>query len=603
MVSLVGCIVPRLFVYWRGLRAEPPAAPRNLTRLPGPRVVHHRRGRRTSCCERARRAAAAQRRYRRASDGADGVRSAPSGATCARPATCSSTSSVLVVLVGFAIGSLFGYKGGVILVRRQRLLQHPDPVRRLRARQPVRRRRHGAVLLHRRRLRRGVADDRAAAGHGPRLRRRTLTYRDVTPGRGRRRSLRPQVNHPLTIGGTEVFLIGHGYAPVITVRDGDGNIAYDGPDGLPARERPDLRVVRRGQGARRRSPTQHRARGLFYPTVRAASTADRGQPSIGDDAQPAAVAARLHRRPRPRHRRRRSRSTRSTRPGDDAAEEAGRRSCSGSTCSPGQTVAAARRRGLGDLRRRQALDTGSRSAGRPASGSRCSAWCSRWSGCWARCSSGRGGSGSGRAATATGRTLVEVAALDRSGGGDLTAVLSSVADSLQAPAGSPSRRTTKEHAVTDAAVGDAEQPGDRGRRRSSTSWRCWPTWSSGRAAHRAGRRGRRRRARRRRRAPRPAAARPPTARRRPPTRRRPTAIGDVRPARPAAHGRRLRRPLRGPGRARHGRGPATGCRGATCTSSRSAGTFVVVARLPAAAPALRAGLDGRRSSSASCSCC
>ena len=34
MLSLVGCIVPRLFVYWRGVRAQPPKAPKNLTRLP-----------------------------------------------------------------------------------------------------------------------------------------------------------------------------------------------------------------------------------------------------------------------------------------------------------------------------------------------------------------------------------------------------------------------------------------------------------------------------------------------------------------------------------------------------------------------------------------
>src|SRR5689334_18273124 len=33
MVSLVGCIVPRTFVYWRALRSQPPRAPRNLTRL------------------------------------------------------------------------------------------------------------------------------------------------------------------------------------------------------------------------------------------------------------------------------------------------------------------------------------------------------------------------------------------------------------------------------------------------------------------------------------------------------------------------------------------------------------------------------------------
>ena len=34
MVSLVGCIIPRSFVYWRALRAQPPAAPRHLSRLP-----------------------------------------------------------------------------------------------------------------------------------------------------------------------------------------------------------------------------------------------------------------------------------------------------------------------------------------------------------------------------------------------------------------------------------------------------------------------------------------------------------------------------------------------------------------------------------------
>jgi cytochrome c biogenesis protein len=34
MVSLVGCIVPRLRVYWRGVRARPPQAPRNFARLP-----------------------------------------------------------------------------------------------------------------------------------------------------------------------------------------------------------------------------------------------------------------------------------------------------------------------------------------------------------------------------------------------------------------------------------------------------------------------------------------------------------------------------------------------------------------------------------------
>ena len=89
--------------------------PRNLTRLPGPRVVHAPTTTPDDVLGPRRATLLRKRRYRVRRSPTD-ARVAPSAATCARPATCSSTSSVLVVLVGFAIGSLFGYKGGVILV-------------------------------------------------------------------------------------------------------------------------------------------------------------------------------------------------------------------------------------------------------------------------------------------------------------------------------------------------------------------------------------------------------------------------------------------------------------------------------------------------------
>ena len=90
MISLVGCIIPRLFVYARALRARPPRAPRHLSRLPestsyttdeDPDVVlAPGRGRRSAG----------------AASGSTGPRAAtpspPSADTCARPATCSSTS-------------------------------------------------------------------------------------------------------------------------------------------------------------------------------------------------------------------------------------------------------------------------------------------------------------------------------------------------------------------------------------------------------------------------------------------------------------------------------------------------------------------------------
>ncbi|MEJ6906687.1 cytochrome c biogenesis protein ResB, partial [Bradyrhizobium japonicum] len=54
-----------------------------------------------------------------------------------------------------------------------------------------------------------------------------LTYRP-RPG-AEERDRRIAVNDPLSIGDTDVFLIGHGYAPNITVRNTDGSTAYSGP--------------------------------------------------------------------------------------------------------------------------------------------------------------------------------------------------------------------------------------------------------------------------------------------------------------------------------------------------------------------------------------
>jgi len=43
------------------------------------------------------------------------------------------------------------------------------------------------------------------------------------------RSYKLQVNHPLIVDGVQVFLIGHGYAPVFKVTDGTGAVRLDQP--------------------------------------------------------------------------------------------------------------------------------------------------------------------------------------------------------------------------------------------------------------------------------------------------------------------------------------------------------------------------------------
>jgi cytochrome c biogenesis protein len=243
MVSLVGCILPRSRVYWRALRARPPAAPRNLSRLPEHRTFETD-AEPEQVLERAR---VALRGYRtevstgstsgEASLSARGAERSLSARGAERSLSAERGKireagnllfhlAILVVLVGFAGGSLFGFKGGVIVVTgntfADSLSQYDDF-------------RPGGLFQ---------PDDLAPFDF-------TVTDFDVTfitDGReagmahkfsagldyrtsptAAEQHTRISVNHPLTIDGTKVYLISHGYAPHITVRDGNGDVAYSGP--------------------------------------------------------------------------------------------------------------------------------------------------------------------------------------------------------------------------------------------------------------------------------------------------------------------------------------------------------------------------------------
>ena len=221
MVSLVGCIVPRLRVYWRGLRSQPPAAPKNLARMP----QHH--GFETdeepdAVLERAR-ATLRKRRFRVS------VRESDVGAERGYLREAGNLMfhlSVLIVLVGFAVGGLFGFKGGVIVVTRDgfanTLSQYDDF-------------RAGTfftatdlkpfdftvndfdVNFITKGREQGMANKFVA----------DLTYRTAPGADERDRKI--SVNHPLQIDGTDIFLLSHGYAPHITVRNTDGTVAFSGP--------------------------------------------------------------------------------------------------------------------------------------------------------------------------------------------------------------------------------------------------------------------------------------------------------------------------------------------------------------------------------------
>jgi cytochrome c biogenesis protein len=270
LVSLVGCFVPRIGVYWRSLRVAPPATPRNLDRLPD-HASYTTADAPDTVLARAREVL----RRHRVVDHGDSV--AAERGHLREAGNLLFHVSVLVVLVGFAVGSLFGYRGGVILVvgngMSNNLTQYDDfdP---------------GSLFtvedLDDFYL--GIEDfdvewvtDGPARGQA----RKFVSHVTYQQDGGPTRDYDLRVNHPLDIGDTEVFLIGHGYAPVITVRDGTGQEVYSGPTiFLPEDQTFRSIGVVKAPDAR---PTQIGLEGWFYPTY--AFTQESGPFSIFGKAE------------------------------------------------------------------------------------------------------------------------------------------------------------------------------------------------------------------------------------------------------------------------------------------------------------------------------
>ena len=375
----------------RAAAPQPPAAPRNLTRLPDHASYTHRRGAGRRARARAAGARCGPGGYRRLGE-LDRRRAAGSAAERGYLREAGNLLfhlSVLVVLVGFAIGSLFGYKGGVILVVgngfSNNLTQYDDfdP---------------GGLF---------DADgmepfcftvddfDVRVADSGPRQGmargfQAPLTYRESAGRPVPEQQLRPPGQPPAHDRR-------HRDLPDRPrLRAGDHRPRRAGARGLRRARRsscPRARTSSRSAWSRRpdAQPGQDIGlEGLFYPTYATVN----GDPVnvMGDDRNPTALAARLRRRPRPRQRRRRSRSTRSTRPTMTQLKKPDGKMFR-VDLQPGQTVQLPDGAGSVTFARRQALDPApdqpdARRLARP-----CSAWCWRWSGCSARCSSGRAGSG------------------------------------------------------------------------------------------------------------------------------------------------------------------------------------------------------------------
>ncbi|MDN5558309.1 MAG: cytochrome c biogenesis protein ResB [Ruaniaceae bacterium] len=213
-ISLIGCIIPRITLHLKALRAAPPRVPSRLTRFP------ERRSFTTDSEPEEVFAAvrAAARPWYRVAVTKDGL-SAERG-YIRESGNILFHVALIGVLLTFAWGQLVSYSAQVVVVEGE---SFANSVVDFDVYEP------GALVspssLDPFRVRLEQLDTLFAASGAPEgfTAHVTVTGSD---GSSSAKEIRP--NQPIRMGGTSVFLSGNGYAPRIEVRDADGNLAFAG---------------------------------------------------------------------------------------------------------------------------------------------------------------------------------------------------------------------------------------------------------------------------------------------------------------------------------------------------------------------------------------
>ncbi|MFV0453236.1 MAG: cytochrome c biogenesis protein ResB [Propioniciclava sp.] len=219
-VSLIGCIVPRIGVYLRSVRRPPPRTPHHLTRL-----TESREGISGLSLDSALDAAAQElRRARFRVVRGEGSVAAERG-YLREFGNLLFHLSLVLLLGALAWNSLDSYKGEVIVVEGQafsnNLTQYDDF-------------RAGGAFTSGDLVPFTVWVDEFTAQFetGPVQRGAARVFsadiRTAVAGQAPVPATL-EVNHPWNHGSTSVHLIGHGYAPVLTVTDPEGRVATSGP--------------------------------------------------------------------------------------------------------------------------------------------------------------------------------------------------------------------------------------------------------------------------------------------------------------------------------------------------------------------------------------
>ncbi len=230
-ISLIGCIIPRVRAHYKALRTAPPRTPRRISRLPqyGTLVIPAGQGVSASSALEDAAAVLRKRRYRVETRDADGERPHLGAETgyLREVGNLVFHTSLVGVLVSVALGGLFGYSGQRTIVEGETFVNTlvgydqftPGTNFQSAWLSPYSMRLDKFEVRYDRESVKQFGQPIDFTAH--------VTTQDGPDAAPQQQTLK--VNSPLEIGGTGVYLVGNGYAPVITVRDGNGNVALQGP--------------------------------------------------------------------------------------------------------------------------------------------------------------------------------------------------------------------------------------------------------------------------------------------------------------------------------------------------------------------------------------
>ncbi len=262
-VSLVGCLVPRIRVHARAMMAKPLRAPKNLDRLP--ESGRFESGDSPSAYADAARGVLGRRWrvMRREEPGGVITLSAEKGYS-RETGNLIFHIGLLTALILIAVGRLYSYQGSVIVQQGQGFCNTVTSYDSWRPGRLAAEGKIGPAPFCMDSLNRFTADyldDGAPSKFAA-----DITYSLGLDGAPRHHVL--TVNHPLRLEGDRLYLIGHGFAPQITVHMPDGSVRRDQASFIPSDP---TTLLSEGAFAEQSKPDANQdigIEGFFAPTPR-----------------------------------------------------------------------------------------------------------------------------------------------------------------------------------------------------------------------------------------------------------------------------------------------------------------------------------------------